>query len=199
MVEPGEGGKSPGSLDDRTAIAGIGREGDQHAALFVTFEATTAEPNGGGGEWFVFFIEDRDHFSSAGCGGENFKLALANHGAAALAAANELDDPHSPAVGDLGEDEVPRDAMLGRFLVFNGALVIGDQAVEIEVRADLATVFEIVVEGVHLKDLHNESFNILDVDAQFYLIRDAKHLRAVGRELDVDAILQGLEGGGAEK
>ena len=63
MVETGEGGKSPGGLDDRTAIAGIGREGDQHAALFVTFEATTAEPNGGGGEWFVFFIEDRDHFS----------------------------------------------------------------------------------------------------------------------------------------
>ena len=84
MLEVGEAGKAIGCLNDGGALAGFVGEGNEGAALVVTFIAAASEPDGTASGWFMRFIEDGDYFASAGRRGKELKLALANEGPATL-------------------------------------------------------------------------------------------------------------------
>ena len=199
VLEVGEAGEAIGGFDDGGARAGLVGEGDEGAALFVTFIAVASEPDGDSGGWFARFIKDGDHFSPAAGGGEDVESALADDGPAALAASDEFDDPYSAPVFDLGKLEIAGDPALRSLLVVEGTFVVGDQPVEVEVGTDLGAVLEVVIEGVHLKDLHDQGLHVLEVNAEADFVADTEVFRIVGIELDVDPILQGLELAGAQQ
>ena len=199
MLEVGEAGEAIGGFDDGGARAGLVGEGDEGAALFVTFIAAASEPDGDPGGWFARFIQDGDYFSPAAGGGEDVEAALADDGPAALAASDEFDDPYSAPVFDLGKLEIAGNPALRGLLVIEGAFVVGDQPVEGEVGADLGAVLEVVIEGVHLKDLHDQGLHVLEVNAEADVVADPELFRIAGIKLDVDPVLQGLELAGAQQ
>jgi hypothetical protein len=198
-LEVGKAGEAARSLDNGASLAGVIGEGDEGAALFVTAIAVASKPDGTASGWFARFIEDGDYFASAGRSGEEVKLALANDGPATLAAANEFDDPYPAPVFDLGKLEITGDAALWGILVFEGAFVVGYQSVKSKVSTDLGAVLKIVIEGVHLKDLHDQGLHVLEMNAEPDVVADAEVLGTAGSKLDVYPVLEGLELVGAQQ
>jgi hypothetical protein len=198
-LEVGKAGKAARSLDDGGSLAGFIGEGDEGAALFVTAIAAASKPDGTAWCWFTLFIEDGYCFASAGRRGKELKLALANEGPATLATSNEFHDPYPAPVFDLGKLEITGDSALWGILVFEGAFVVGHQPVKSEVGTDLGAVLEIVIQGVHLKDLYDQGFHVLEMNAEPDVVADAEVLGTAGSKLDVYPVLEGLELVGAQQ
>lgn len=193
MMKLGKAGEAGRSLDNGGSLAGFIGERDDGAALFVTAIAAASKPDGAASDWFTRFIEDGDYFSSARRSGEKVKLPLANDSPAAFTASNELDDPYATTVFDLRKFEVTGDTSLWGVLILEGAFVVRHQPVKREVTTDLGSVLQVVVEGIHLKNFHDQGLHVLEMNAKPDVVADAEVVGTVWSKLDVHPVLQGLE------
>lgn len=189
----GKAGKAARSLDDGCSLAGFIGEGNEGAALFVTVISAAPKPDGTASGWFTHFIEDGDYFSSVRRSREKVKLALTNDSPAAFTASNELDDPYPTTVFDLGKFEITGDASLRGILILKRAFVVRYQPVKGEIATDLCSVLQVVVEGIHLKNFHDQGLHVLEMNAEPDVVADAEVVGTVWSKLDVHPVLQGLE------
>ena len=130
------------------------RVGERHhdVALVVGRVFPPAKPDRGLGQFAILFIQHREHVTGRGGADQMPQLALADHGPAALAVADEVD--HVDArLRQLRELKMPAHAPQRRLRILVGLFLVGHQPIEVDVRVDVRLVLAIEVGRVDLVDL----------------------------------------------
>ena len=175
------------------------RAGERHhdVALVVGRVFPSAEPERGLGQFPILFIQHREHVPGRGGAHQMPQLALADHGSAALAVADEVDDIHA-RLGQLRKLKTPAHAPQRRLGILVCLLLVGHQPIEVHVRVHVRLVLTVEVGRVDLVDLDDQRLHVLDEQLQADGIFGGEP-RLVGLgKVQVDAILQGLVLGGRQ-
>ena len=172
------------------------RDGD--LALVIGRVLAAGEPQRGGGQLAVLFVQHREHMTAYRGADQVPQPTLADHGAAALAAADEVDHVNAGLV-QFGELEMPPHSPQRRFGVREGRFLIGHQPVQVDVGVHFAQVGAVVVPRVDLEHLDDQRADVLDVQVQADRRFGGEQPLVVERKVEVHAFLQGLVLGGRQQ
>ena len=162
-------------------------------AIVVALVLTFADPNRRAFDGLVIFVEHGDELSLFSGFLENTQSAFANESSTAFAGSDEFDDPKTAPFFDGRDFEFAFEAELRSVLVFVGFYDIGDEAIEVDISADLVSKIAVIVEGVDFENLDNELGDVLKVNGKNDFVVDLINLFGGCIEFDIDAVLKGLE------
>lgn len=117
-----------------------------------------------------------------------------NQGPAGLAIAYEVDYVDA-TMAELGEFEVPASTAQRRFLVMVGRLLVGHQAVEIDVGADLFEILTVEVLRVDFKDFDEQGLDVLDVQVEGHRFSGGEFGLVGEGKVEIDSFLELLVNG----
>ena len=149
----------------------------------------SAEPDRGIGDGVGRFVEDREHVSGRAGADQVSESTLADEHAAALAVANEVDDP-GPASLQLGKLKPSQQLSLRRLAVGECPFEVWDQSVEVDVGVQFTNLVAVVVQRIEFEDLDDQRVDVLDFEFERNVVVGVERGGIGGDEVDIDSFLQ---------
>ena len=180
--------------EDDGLVAGLVGKGEENFPAFIGNEFLRGDECGGLGKGFERLIENQEGSAGAAGTGEIVEVALADQGAAGFSIANEIHHPDTAFSGELGKFEIALHPQDGSFRVIEFLQHIGQQAIEIQVGADLLGVGPVVIESVDLEKADAEMRHIFHPDIHADLAGGVDSRRVGGVEIEINPLAQLLHG-----
>ena len=147
----------------------------------------------------MHFIQDEDQIPAWASLLQNMELAGADERAAAAATTDELDDPRTAFAFEFWKLEGLPPARERSAFKCVRLLAFGHQAVEVEIRVELALLRLEKVQRVQFEDLHDELRRVFNHDIKLDVVTGRKLRRVRGGKFNINAFLELLEFGGSDQ